>query len=1832
MTGGGVAILSLACRLPEADDPEALWRNIAEGRRSFRPIPPARLALADYAPGAAAPSDTITPIHAGLLTGWSFDRERFRIPLSVYEGADLAHWLALQVAADAIESAGGADRLPRARTAVIFGNTLTGEFSRAAQMRLRAPYIGRRLTGVLKARGIPDADAVAADMMRAVAADFPDPDEETLAGALANTIAGRIANHFDLQGGAWTVDGACASSLLAVADACARLADGSLDAAVVGGVDLSLDPFELVGFSRAGALAVDDMRVFDRRAAGFWPGEGCGAAVLASGAMAARMGAEPIAWIRGWGVSTDGAGGLTRPTERGQALALRRAWDRAGIEPSRAGLFEAHGTGTTIGDATELRALAQVAGPDARAIPVGSIKANIGHCKAAAGIAGLLKAALAAQGGAIPPHAGAEDPSPVFAETGDRLRPADGGPWRGARLVGVSGFGFGGVNAHLVIDGAALRPRAAPAPLRPQDAELFLFAEPDQAALSARLTALRDRAGALSLAEMTDAAAFCAAAATPRAPWRAAIVAARPDALAAALDRTLAQVAGGAAAPVTRPPRIGLLFPGQAAPVRPSGGAWRRRFPDAFAPPDGAPDGATATEVAQPAILGASLIAADVLARAGVNAVCALGHSLGEIAALCWAGALDAPDAVALAARRGAIMAAHGAPGGAMLHADLDADAAAARADAFGVALACRNAPSDMVLAGPAERIDHLAAALAADGIGHGRLAVSHAFHSPDMAPAAPILADALARTPLRPLRRAALSSVTGGWIAPEDDLRDLLTRQLVAPVRFAEAAAALGAACDLVIEAGPGAGLARLAEANGLTAMSVDAGGASLRPLLDTLAQAWRMGAPLDPLCLVRDRPARPLDMAAPRMLSNPCGVRGDAPALAAAPAPAPAPVPAPAAPAADALSAVLGAAAEALGLPAAQLSPDARMLEDLHLNSLAVTRLVFAAATRLGIGPPAAATDLVTATLGGLAAHLEELRALGPAAPEPDARIEGAAPWVAEYRATRRPAPWPAPDPDAPALTQIHVGAADGDPFGAPAARALWARLRAAQTAAARHVAILHHGMPLSGLARSLLADGAFDAVALIDVSADPPEDARDRLLRARRPAFADWRLTAEGTLEDTALSPCAPTPADAPDLGPGELLLVTGGARGIGAECALRLGAATGARLLLCGRSAPGAKDVAATLARARALGIDARYETLDLSAPDGLPDLFARHGRPHALIHAAGVNAPARFPDLTDADLDAALGPKLGGLEALIATFGDAPPRLAVGFGSIIGALGLAGECHYALANALMAERLARWGAEAPGMRALAIDWSVWAGAGMGERLGAVERLRADGVDAIPLSAALARFEALVLRGAMAGRVIVTSRFGAASDADFDAPPLPMARFLDRPRLHFPGAELIADTALAPGSDPWLADHVVDGAQVTPGVMMLEAMAEAAAALTGAAPSTIRDLTFTRAAVVPASGLTLRVAAAIRGDGTVEAVIRASDDGFASDCARAVLGGGPTPAPAPAVAPRGAIPAGPLYGALFFNGGRFARLASLTRASAFALRADLSPDPCAPWFGAYLPQAMTLGDPGLRDAGLHALQACVPQRRVLPVGCAEISILDPAAPRATVEAREASSDAETFVFDIAWRGPDGAVVETWRRAAFRAIGPRPLGALPAALLPAALERAAAMATGRTDLRAAICVGARPARRAQALDALGARAATRRGDGAPELPGAALSLSHDADATLAVRADRLAACDLTGPDAPALTDADRALAQGLERGGAAPAFAAAAVWAARECLRKAGAPIDVRLRPAAPDRDGSLELRAGTARILCLPRAGGGCAAILLGDAPALAEAAS
>ena len=594
-----IAVIGLACRYPEASTPRQLWENILARRRQFRRFPDCRLPLADYYDPDPTVPDKTYGRRAALIDGFDFDWSGRRIPVSTVRTTDMVHWLALETSLAAVADAGYSPvDLPGERTGVIVGNTLTGEQTRAHTLRLRWPFVRRALHRAARAQGLDESqmDRLTQALKDRYLAVFPPVDEDTLAGGLSNTIAGRICNYLNLMGGGFSVDGACASSLLAVAHAASRLVNQDLDLAIVGGVDISLDPFELVGFAKTGALTDGDMMVYDRGGKGFIPGEGCGFMVLKPLADARRDGNPVYAVIRGWGISSDGAGsGITAPSVSGQALALERAYQLSPFGISDLDFIEGHGTGTTVGDRVELEAIAQVLGKaplnggEQRPCGITSLKSILGHTKAASGIGGLIKAVMAVNRRVVPPTAACHEPHPAFDHAARRLYPVRQGRRESATKqlrAGVSSMGFGGINCHVTIDSAdppddRLKPLLDEVMLlaHPQESEVLLIGGGSQTEMLKKIGELIRMADGISMAELADLSAHLSRQLPPDPLVRAAIVTGHPDDLLARLaqfEKTLRH-----AWPVesTRPatsmgpdmwlgagnttPRIGFLFPGQ---------------------------------------------------------------------------------------------------------------------------------------------------------------------------------------------------------------------------------------------------------------------------------------------------------------------------------------------------------------------------------------------------------------------------------------------------------------------------------------------------------------------------------------------------------------------------------------------------------------------------------------------------------------------------------------------------------------------------------------------------------------------------------------------------------------------------------------------------------------------------------------------------------------------------------------------------------------------------------------------------------------------------------------------------------------------------------------------------------------------------------------------------------------------------------------------------------------------------------------------------------------------------------------------------------------------
>ncbi|HLY22013.1 MAG TPA: type I polyketide synthase [bacterium] len=1892
-----IAIVGMACRYPDARTPQELWENVLAQRQAFRRIPPQRLRLEDYLAQDRAAADTTYSTEAAVLEGYEFDRVRFRVSADAFRAADMTHWLALDVAVQALADAGfpGGAGLPRDTTGVVLGNTLTGDGSRANALRLRWPFVRRTVEASLAAEDWPTdrQQAFLSDLEARFKAPFPAPNEETLAGNLSNTIAGRICNYLDLKGGGYATDGACASSLLAVTQACAALEAGDLNVAIAGGVDISLDPFELVGFARTGALAANEMRVYDTRPTGFLPGEGCGFVVLMRSADANAQARRVYAEVRGWGISSDGHGGITRPEMAGQRLALRRAYDRAGFGIDTVAYFEGHGTGTAVGDNTEILTLSTCLAEAGASRPaaLGTVKANIGHTKAAAGIAGLLKSTMAVWTQVVPPVTGCRNPHQALTARSGVLRvPDEGVRWPSDQPLrsGVSAMGFGGINVHVAIEAATPARRGALTSdeqtllSSAQDAELFLLGGRSIGELRAQLDQIRRRAASLSRAEMTDlAAALARQIRTPVA--RAAVVASTPAEFGTRLE-TLHQWTGVDARTRLDPtdgvffatgltaPRIAFLFPGQGSPVRRDGGALGRRFrwlDDAYAhAPWLRHDGEFPQAMVQSAIVMASLIAIDALDSLGIGAAVAIGHSLGELTALHWAGALDREALLRVVAARGAAMTALKGPHGAMASIAAGPEEVRGLLNGDDMVIAALNAPRQTVVSGAAAAVMDAAARARAAGFAVTLLPVAHAFHSPLVAGAVSGLAESLARETLRPLRRAVISTVTGSRLAAEEDLRALLCRQITAPVRFADAVAC-APDIDLWLEVGPGQALRGLVrESTEGPVVALDAGGDSLGGILRAAGAVFALGVPIRQERLFGDRFARPFEVdTTPRFLENPCesaaGPFDQPPAVLTAEAPHRAPSEFAASDSAtDVLTLVRRLVAERVSLPLEVVKDGDRMLTDLHLNSIGVGQLVVDAARHLAVPPPPAPTDFANLSVAEIAQALEEAARLGGAA----SNEEGGAPpgvdrWVRPFVVGLDDAPLPPPAPSggggawrviappghalAAELTEVLRGCGEGgtavclppeDDDSCVALLLEGARAALHASAGSRFV-LVQHDRTAASVAKTLHLEAPALTTCVVTVPRDHPQAAGwIRAEAAAAVGYVEACYDSTGRRRTPVLNPLTLSTAAVPDgeLADRDVLLVTGGGRGIGFECALGLAENTSLRLVLLGRSDPITEpELAANLERLRAAGVPFRYLAADITDADAVRaavrEAEGTLGPITAVLHAAGTNVPQLLATLTIEEVRGALAPKLDGLRNVLASLNEDRLRLLIAFGSAIAETGLAGEAHYAVANEWLTHLTGEFQAAHPTCRCLVVEWSVWSDVGMGARLGRIGALERAGIAPIAPAAGVDILRQLIAQPSLPSAVVVGGRLGTPPTLRMAASPIPLWRFLEQPRVHYAGVELVADAELSTLTDPYLDDHIFGDDRVFPAVMALEAMAQAAVTLAGSgSPASIDGISFDRPIVVPARDrVTVRVAALVREPGCIEVVLRSSTTAFRVDHVRAVCRIGPMqtiPPAAPACrpAPPGRVPLDPatdLYGDLLFHTGRFRRVAGYRRLRTTECVAQLASVDPTPWFGHYLPQHLVLADPAGRDAAVHAVQACVPAEALLPIGAARFVPGElPKGPR-FAHARERHRAGDLFVYDVDVSDADGRVCERWEGLQFRRMHPqKPRQGWPPALLGPCVERHIrdVLAPGST---VSVVIrrecDPRRSRGDQVLRfLLGDHARiVRRLNGKPDVAGAGrtgVSAAHAGALVMGAAASGPVGCDLEP-----VTDRRSVMWRGLlgadyvltglvtRETGECEAETATRLWSIRESLTKVGVSPTVPMRFVAASNDGWAHFAAGS-----------------------------
>lgn len=861
-----IAIVGMACMFPKAKDLRHYWQNIYEGVDAIEEVPAERWDADTFFDSDRLARDRVYSKWGGFLDKVVFDPMKWRIPPASLKSIEPIQLLSLEVAARAMQDAGYDKReFPRERTGVIFACAGSHDLGSSYAFRTMMRHF------------LPKVDGLDADGRKAIEESLeehlPEWTEDSFPGFLLNVIAGRIARELNLNGPNYTVDAACAASMAAFHAAIEQLRSGTSDMMLVGGADGTNNPFCYMSFSKTHALSPRGRsRPFDESGDGIALGEGIGVVVLKRLKDAEADGDKIYAVIRGIGSSSDGKNkSLTAPYPPGQIKAVERAYDDAQVSPTTVSLIEAHGTGTIVGDGAEITTLNEVfrsRTSEKQFAAVGSVKSMIGHTKTVAGMASVIKTAMALHHRVLPPTIGVEKPtsrfdfkeSPFYINSQTRPWIEDLGDH--PRRAGVSAFGFGGTNFHLVMEeytGSFLREKEANH--SPRMAEIFAWSKsrPEDVRASVQWLAAQ-----LDEVRIDDLAALASAvcgdnAGDPRAPGacRLGIVASSADDLKKKLARAVEFLADkdqfvdpsgifySQAAPA-KGSEVCFLYPGQGSQYVDmmrdvlTGSLWgQETFSSAnrelaeflpkplsryiYPPPVFSEEDRKAaftelsdTRVAQPALGVVELFATELLERFGIRPGMTAGHSYGEHVALYAAGVLSKDELIWLSAMRGQVCAdiAATSPGG---MAAVQADAAKTEEilGAIGVTayLANRNAPDQTIIAGSEADIDLAVERIAATGIRAKRIAVSAPFHTPLLEAGSAAMAEHFARAAFQRPKLPVYSNTTGMRHSDSpSDIQDLLARHFSEPVYFEDEVRRMHQdGARIFIECGPGKVLSEL-------------------------------------------------------------------------------------------------------------------------------------------------------------------------------------------------------------------------------------------------------------------------------------------------------------------------------------------------------------------------------------------------------------------------------------------------------------------------------------------------------------------------------------------------------------------------------------------------------------------------------------------------------------------------------------------------------------------------------------------------------------------------------------------------------------------------------------------------------------------------------------------------------------------------------------------------------------------------------------------------------------------------------------------------------------
>lgn len=848
-TEEAIAIIGLGCRFPKAKDPESFWQLLRNGVDAITEVPASRWDInAFYDPKPAHPGKMNTRWGGFLEQVDRFDPQFFGISPREAESMDPQQRLLLEVSWEALENAGQApEQLAGTQTGVFVG-ICTNDYSR---LQFNHPAGTDTYSGT---------------------------------GNAFSIVANRLSYLLDLRGPSWAVDTACSSSLVGIHQACQSLRLRECQLALAGGVNLILTPELTITFSQAKMMASDGRcKTFDAEADGYVRGEGCGILVLKRLSQAVQDGDNILALIRGSAVNQDGrSNGLTAPNGPAQQAVIHQALANAGVTPAQISYVEAHGTGTSLGDPIEVNSLKAVLMQKRIASQqcwISSVKTNIGHLEAAAGIAGLIKVVLSFQHEEIPPHLHLKQLNPHFDLENTPLSiPTEVQKWSGKkqRFAGVSSFGFGGTNAHVVL---------AEAP--PTTSVVRDFERPKHLlALSAKCEQslqelVQSYAAFLTSNSGASIADICFTANTGRSHFEHRLVAITEstEQLRSLLGAfaTGKETAGLVSAKVDSKKRskVAFLFTGQGSQYVGMGRQLYdtqptfRKILDHCAQilrpylekpllevlyPVAGETPLNETAYTQPALFALEYALAQLWQSWGIIPDAVIGHSLGEYVAACVAGVFSLEDGLKLIAERARLMQAQPQEGEMVaVFADEAQITPIIQAYAAEVAIAAINSPQNVVISGKRQAISNIVMTLEAQGVETKKLQVSHAFHSPLMEPMLAAFERVAASVTYSCPQIDLISNVTGKLANAEIATPEYWCHHILQPVRFANSMQTLEQQGYAVfVECGPkptllGMGRYCLPTGVGVWLPSLRQGQSDWQQLLNSLGALYIRGVSVD-------------------------------------------------------------------------------------------------------------------------------------------------------------------------------------------------------------------------------------------------------------------------------------------------------------------------------------------------------------------------------------------------------------------------------------------------------------------------------------------------------------------------------------------------------------------------------------------------------------------------------------------------------------------------------------------------------------------------------------------------------------------------------------------------------------------------------------------------------------------------------------------------------------------------------------------------------------------------------------------------------------------------